>query len=69
MYPIEIGAVKAIAAGNAITDITWEAVAQINAQQIPSRIRVARPAYIPTSQTLLFKDLIVDPRAELPKFR
>lgn len=32
MYPIEIGAVKAIAGGNAVTEVTWEAVAQINAQ-------------------------------------
>ena len=31
MYPIEIGAVQAIAGGNAVTDVTWDAVAQINA--------------------------------------
>jgi hypothetical protein len=31
MYPIEIGAVNAIAGGNAVTDVTWDVVAQINA--------------------------------------
>ena len=31
MYPIEIEAAKAIAAGNAVTDVTWEAVAELNA--------------------------------------
>jgi DinB superfamily len=31
MYPVEIDAVKAIAAGIAVTDVTWEAVAGINA--------------------------------------
>jgi len=31
MYPIEIGAVQAIAGGNAVKDVTWDAVAQINA--------------------------------------
>lgn len=32
MYPIEIGAVKAIAAGDAVTDVSWEVVADINAR-------------------------------------
>jgi SAM-dependent methyltransferase len=32
MYPIEIDVAKAVADGNAITDVTWEAVAQINAK-------------------------------------
>jgi len=31
MYPIEIGAVQAIAGGNAVTEVTWDVVAQINA--------------------------------------
>ena len=31
MYPIEIEAARTIARGQAITDVTWEAVAQINA--------------------------------------
>jgi Protein of unknown function (DUF664). len=32
MYPIEIGVVQAIAGGNAVTDVTWEVVADINAK-------------------------------------
>ena len=31
MYPIEMGAVNAIAGGNAVTDVTGDVVAQINA--------------------------------------
>jgi hypothetical protein len=31
MYPIEIGAAEAIAGGNAVTDVTWEAIAELNA--------------------------------------
>ncbi len=32
MYPIELDAARAIAGGNAITDVTWEVIAQINAK-------------------------------------
>jgi len=32
MYPIEIEAARAIAGGNAVTDVTWEAVAGLNAK-------------------------------------
>ena len=32
MYPIEIDVARAIASGMAVTDITWDAVAQLNAQ-------------------------------------
>ena len=32
MYPIEIEAARAIAGGNAVTEVTWEAVAAINAK-------------------------------------
>jgi uncharacterized damage-inducible protein DinB len=32
MYPIEIDVVRAIAQGKAVTDVTWDAVAQINAK-------------------------------------
>jgi hypothetical protein len=32
MYPIEIDVARAIAAGKAVTEVTWEAVAQLNAQ-------------------------------------
>ena len=32
MYPIEIDVARAIAGGNAVTDVTWEGVADINAK-------------------------------------
>src|SRR5262245_26105487 len=32
MYPIEIEAARAIANGKAVTDVTWEAVAELNAK-------------------------------------
>jgi len=32
MYPIEIEVARAVAAGNAVTDVTWEAVGAINAE-------------------------------------
>lgn len=32
MYPIEIDVARAVASGKAITDVTWEAVAEINAK-------------------------------------
>jgi hypothetical protein len=32
MYPIEIDAARAIAGGNAVTDVTWEAIAAVNAK-------------------------------------
>jgi hypothetical protein len=42
MYPIEIGAVRAITAGNAITDVTWEAVAEINANHAVEQAKVTK---------------------------
>jgi hypothetical protein len=32
VYPIEVGAARAIAGGNAVTDVTWEAIAEMNAK-------------------------------------
>jgi hypothetical protein len=32
MYPIEVEAARAIAAGNAVTEVTWEVVAGLNAK-------------------------------------
>jgi len=40
MYPIEIGAVKVIAGGNALTDVTWEVVADINAKHAADNVNV-----------------------------
>ena len=32
MYPIEVDVARAVSSGNAVTDVTWEAVADINAK-------------------------------------
>ena len=42
MYPIEIGVVQAIAGGNAVTDVTWEAVAEINAKHAEENLNVTK---------------------------
>jgi len=44
MYPIEIGIAKTIASGKAITDVTWEAVADINAKHAREHARVTKTA-------------------------
>jgi len=46
MYPIEIDVVKAVAAGNAITDVTWEAVAEINRTHAIEQAQVTKDAAI-----------------------
>ena len=42
MYPIEIDAARAIASGKAITDVTWEVIAQINAKHGPDHTEVTK---------------------------
>jgi len=42
MYPIEIGAARAIASGKAVTDVTWDVVADINANHASEHARVAK---------------------------
>jgi acyl-CoA reductase-like NAD-dependent aldehyde dehydrogenase len=42
MYPLEIEAARAIAAGNAVIDVTWEAVAQLNAQHAQEQAEVTK---------------------------
>ena len=44
MYPIEIDAARAIASGNAVTDVTWEVVAQVNAQHAAEQTDVTKAA-------------------------
>jgi hypothetical protein len=39
VYPIEVGAARAIAGGNAVTDVTWEAIADMNAKHAIEQIR------------------------------
>jgi DinB family protein len=42
MYPIEIEVARAIASGKAITDVTWEAVAEINAGHASDQAQVTK---------------------------
>jgi len=42
MYPIEIEVARAIAGGKAITDVTWEAVAEINARHASDQAEVTK---------------------------
>ena len=44
MYPIEIDAARAIASGKAITDVTWEVIAQINAKHAHDQTEVTKAA-------------------------
>ena len=46
MYPIEVGAVQAIASGNAVTDVTWAVVADINAGHAAENANVTKSAAI-----------------------
>jgi hypothetical protein len=42
MYPIEVGAARAIAGGNAVTDVTWEVVADINAKHALDQVGTSK---------------------------
>ena len=44
VYPIEIDLARAIARGNAITDVTWEVVAQLNAKHANEQDGVTKAA-------------------------
>jgi len=44
MYPIEIDAARAIASGKAVTDVTWEVVAQLNAKHARENADVTKAA-------------------------
>ncbi len=42
VYPIEIDLARAIASGNAVTDVTWQVVAELNANHAREHATVAR---------------------------
>jgi hypothetical protein len=44
VYPIEIDLARAISAGKPVTDVTWEAVAAINAKHASEQAGVTKPA-------------------------
>ena len=44
IYPVEIDVALAIASGRAVTDTTWEAVAELNAKTARENAEVTKPA-------------------------
>lgn len=44
VYPIEIDLARAIASGRAVTDVTWEVVAKLNAQHAREHAEVTKAA-------------------------
>ena len=46
MYPIEIDVARAIASGKAVTDVTWEAVAELNGKHAHENAGVTKAAAI-----------------------
>jgi DinB family protein len=46
MYPIEMSVVQKAVEGHAITDVTWEVVAQINAAHAREHANVSKPAAV-----------------------
>ena len=46
VYPIEIDLARAIASGNAVTEVTWEAVANLNGKHAQENAKVTKAAAI-----------------------
>src|SRR6266511_6354969 len=44
VYPIEIDLARAIASGKAVTDVTWEVVAELNAKHAQDQAGVTKAA-------------------------
>jgi hypothetical protein len=44
MYPIEVDVARAVASGKAVTDVTWEAVAELNANHAHEHAAVDKAA-------------------------
>ena len=44
MYPIEIDVARAVASGKAVTDVTWEVVAQVNSKHAGENAGVTKAA-------------------------
>ena len=42
VYPLEVEAARAIAGGNAVTEVTWEAVAAMNAKHADSETEITK---------------------------
>ena len=46
VYPIEIQLAQAIASGKAVTDVTWEVVAQLNAKHAQDQMEITKAAAV-----------------------
>src|SRR4249919_221698 len=44
MYPIEIDLARAVASGRPVSDVTWEAVAELNAKHAQDNLQVSKAA-------------------------
>jgi hypothetical protein len=44
VYPIEVEVARIVAGGNAVTDVTWEAVADMNAKHADSQKEIGKEA-------------------------
>ena len=44
MYPIEIDVARALASGKAVTDVTWDVVAELNAKHAHENVKVTKAA-------------------------
>ena len=44
IYPIEIDVARAIASGKAVSDVTWEVVAQVNGKRAEEQVNVTKAA-------------------------
>jgi hypothetical protein len=44
MYPIEIGVAREVASGKAVTDVTWDVVAELNAKHAHEHAEVTKAA-------------------------
>ena len=46
VYPIEIDLARTVASGKAVTDVTWEVVAELNAEHAREHAEIMKPAAI-----------------------
>ena len=44
MYPVEVDLARAVAGGKAVSDVTWQLVAQLNAKHAQENAQVSKPA-------------------------
>src|SRR5258708_18624533 len=74
VYPIEVDLARAIASGKAVTDVTWDAVADMNAKHAAHQAGVTKAAALEllrrnsrpaADRGRAFPDDALDPRATL----